>query len=181
MLQKKYKEEIIDKLKEEYSLENVMSVPKIEKIVVNAGIGDLMKNKEGIEKAAKELATITGQMPSIRNAKMSVASFGLREGQPVGLKVTLRGKRMYDFLEKLITVVLPRLRDFRGVSLKSFDQHGNYNLGLRNYSVFPELDVAQTSGRGIEITIVTSTKDKEQSKRLLELIGMPFEKLEERN
>ena len=179
MLQNTYKEEIIPKLKKEYAIKNIMAVPRVEKIVVNAGVGDLTKNKEGLEKATKELAAITGQMPSVRNAKLSVASFGLREGQPVGLKVTLRGKRMYDFLEKLITIVLPRLRDFRGVSLTSFDQHGNYNLGLKNYSVFPEIDVAQSSGRGVEITMVTSTKDKEQSKKLLELLGVPFEKLEE--
>ena len=179
MLQNTYKEEIIPKLKREYAIKNIMAVPRVEKIVVNAGVGDLTKNKEGLEKATKELAAITGQMPSVRNAKLSVASFGLREGQPVGLKVTLRGKRMYDFLEKLITIVLPRLRDFRGVSLTSFDQHGNYNLGLKNYSVFPEIDVAQSSGRGVEITMVTSTKDKEQSKKLLELLGVPFEKLEE--
>ena len=179
MLQNTYKEEIIPKLKKEYAIKNIMAVPRVEKIVVNAGVGDLTKNKEGLEKATKELAAITGQMPSVRNAKLSVASFGLREGQPVGLKVTLRGKRMYDFLEKLITIVLPRLRDFRGVSLTSFDQHGNYNLGLKNYSVFPEIDVAQSSGRGVEITMVTSTKDKEQSKKLLELLGVPVEKLEE--
>lgn len=178
MLQTTYKTEIISQLQKEFNIKNVMAVPKIEKIVVNAGVGDLSKNKEGLTKASKEVAAITGQTPSIRNAKLSVASFGLREGQPVGIKVTLRGKRMYDFLEKLITIVLPRLRDFRGIPLTSFDQHGNYNLGLKNYSVFPEIDVAQSSGRGIEITIVTNSKDKEQSKRLLELVGMPFEKEE---
>ena len=125
----------------------------------------------------KDLATITGQAPSVRNAKVSIASFSLRAGMPVGLSVTLRGGRMYSFLDRLFSIVLPRLRDFRGVSLKSFDEMGNYTLGLEEHTVFPEIDSTKSaSAHGFEVTIVTTAKDKEQSKRLLELMGMPFQK-----
>lgn len=177
-LQKKYQQEIIPLLKKEFGVKNDMAVPKLSKIVINTGFGDAGKNKEGFEQMKKDLAAITGQMPSVRAAKVSVASFSLREGMPVGLKVTLRGSRMYDFLDKLITIVLPRLRDFRGVSLKSFDKHGNYSLGISGHTVFPEIDLIKSGARGLEVTIVTSVDDVEKSRKLLELLGMPFEKEE---
>ena len=150
--------------------------PSCKKVIVNMGIGEHMKNKERREQLIGDLAAITGQKPSVRDAKVSVASFGLRRGQPVGLKVTLRGRRMYDFLEKLFSVVLPRIRDFRGVSLKSFDKHGNYTLGIAEHVVFPEIDLAKGQPHGLEITIVTDTDEKDLSLALLTKLGMPFEK-----
>ncbi|QQS38959.1 50S ribosomal protein L5 [Candidatus Woesebacteria bacterium] len=178
-LQEKYIKEIVPILQKEFGIKNCMATPKLEKIVVNMGVGDASKNKELLAQVQKDIAEITGQAPSVRLAKLSVASFSLREGSPVGLKVTLRKERMYDFFQKLVAVVLPRLRDFRGVSVTSFDQHGNYNLGIRDYSVFPEIDIAKSGGRGLEITVVTNGKDEAQSKRLLDLLGMPFEKVSE--
>lgn len=158
---------------------NPMAIPKLVKVVINMGVGSAMKNKDVIQALKKDLATITGQYPSLRLAKISVASFGLRRGMPVGLVVTLRKKKMFAFLDKLFTIVLPRLRDFRGVSLDSFDNQGNYSLGLVEHTLFPEIDVIKSApSHGMEITIVTSTKDKDQAKRLLELLGMPFEKSE---
>ena len=176
---KTYKEEIAPKLAKEFGIENVHAVPHITKIVINSGIGEALKNKEIVEKASGDIALITGQAPSVRRAKLSVASFSLREGAPIGLKVTLRGERMYNFFHKLVSIVLPRLRDFRGVSKSHFDAHGNYNLGIVDYSVFPEIDITKSGGRGLEVTIVTSTKDKEQSEKLLELMGFPFKKEED--
>lgn len=178
-LREKYEEEIVPQLAKELGTKNSLAIPKITKIVVNMGIGAASKNKELLNQARGDLAAITGQMPSVRQAKVSVASFSLRRGMPVGLKVTLRGNRMYDFLDKVISIVLPRLRDFRGVSLKSFDKSGNYSLGIREHIVFPEIDLSKSSAKGLEITIVTNTRNKEISKRLLELIGMPFEKGQE--
>lgn len=175
-LKEKYEKEIQDKLASEFSIKNKMALPKITKVVINTGIGDVIKNKEALKQAKEDLAKITGQTPSVREAKHAVASFSLRAGMPVGLKVTLRGRRMYDFLDRLFSVVLPRLRDFRGLSLKSFDQGGNYTLGIEEHTVFPEIDLANFSTRGLEVTIVTNTKDKKKAKRLLELMGMPFEK-----
>lgn len=175
-LRKKYQQEIIPLLKKEFGAKNDMAIPKISKIVINTGIGDAAKNKEGFEQMKKDLAAITGQMPSVRAAKVSVASFSLRQGMPVGLKVTLRGNRMYDFLDKLVSIVLPRLRDFRGVSLKSFDKNGNYSLGISGHTVFPEIDLIKSSARGLEVTIVTSVNDVEKSRKLLELLGIPFAK-----
>src|SRR4030067_1826240 len=158
-LRKKYQEEIIAKLKVEYGLKNNLAAPKLEKIVINTVIGDASKNKEVREQIKKDLATISGQVPSVRPANVSVASFGIRRGMPVGLKVTLRGERMYEFLDRLVTIVLPRLRDFRGVSLASFDKFGNYSLGITEHIVFPEIDLAKSTPRGLEITIVTTTHD----------------------
>ena len=175
-LKEKYEKEVQDKLTSEFSIKNKMSLPKITKVVVNTGIGDVIKNKEALKQAKEDLAKITGQAPSVRKAKHAVASFSLRVGMPVGLKVTLRGRRMYDFLDRLFSVVLPRLRDFRGLSLKSFDQGGNYTLGIEEHTVFPEIDLTKSGNRGLEVTIVTNTKDKKKAKRLLELMGMPFEK-----
>ena len=177
-LKEKYEKEVVPRLLEELGANNEMAVPKITKIVVNQGIGEIAKNKEVLAQAKADLAAITGQAPSIRPARVSVASFSIRRGMPVGLKVTLRGRRMYDFLDRLFSIVLPRLRDFRGVSLKSFDKEGNYSLGIEEYIVFPEVDIAKSGARGLEITIVTDTDDKEIAKRLLELLGMPFEKEE---
>jgi large subunit ribosomal protein L5 len=164
-------------LASEYDIKNPFALPKIVKVVVNIGIGDLLKNQEGRDKLAGDIARITGQKPKLQAAKISVAGFGIRAGQPVGLTVTLRGKRMYDFLDKFISIVLPRLRDFRGVSAKSFDKQGNYTIGLTEHTVFPEVDITKVDRpSGLEITIVTSAKDPDRARRLLELIGLPFEK-----
>lgn len=175
-LKQKYEKEVVPTLSKEFGIRNKLALPKILKIVVNMGVGDTLKNKEEMERAKKDLAVITGQMPSVRKAKVSVASFGVRRGMPVGLKVTLRGDRMFSFLDKLMSIVLPRLRDFRGVPLRSFDKSGNYTLGIREHTVFPEIDIAKSQPRGLEITIVVSEGGGKKSKRLLELMGMPFEK-----
>lgn len=177
LLLEKYQKEITKKLQKEFNLDSSMSSPCISKIVVNMGIGDIKENKEEQSKIIAELGSIVGQKPSTRQAKKSIAGFNVREGQPVGLSATLRGKRMYEFLEKLITIVLPRLRDFRGVSRKSFDSHGNYTLGFTEHTVFPEIDLGKVGRvRGLEVTIVTNTKNRNQSEKLLEELGMPFEK-----
>ena len=175
----KYQKEVAPKLKEEFSIENKMAIPKIEKVVVNMGVGEMIKSKELGPALSKDLAAITGQKPSTRLAKVSIATFGLRLGMPVGLAVTLRGVRMYDFLDKLFSIVLPRLRDFRGVPNKSFDARGNYTLGITDHTVFPEIDVSKTgTPRGLEISIVTDAGEVEKAKRLLTLMGMPFAKEE---
>lgn len=176
-LKEKYDSDVAKKLASEFEIKNSMAIPKITKVVVNSGVGDASKKKEVLSATMKDMAQITGQKPSIQAAKVSEAGFNIRAGMPVGLKVTLRGGRMYDFLDRLISVVLPRLRDFRGLSLKSFDKNGNYSLGIPEYSVFPEVNLSSASkARGIEITIVTNTNDLDKSKKLLKLIGMPFEK-----
>jgi large subunit ribosomal protein L5 len=178
-LKGKYETDISKKLADDLGIKNKMAVPRVTKVVINTGIGDLSKNKEGRESIMADLALITGQKPTIRPAKISVAGFNIREGMPVGLSVTLRGERMYDFLEKLFSIVLPRLRDFRGLPVKSFDKSGNYTIGIAEHTVFPEIDVTKTAGpRGMEITIVTNTDNVEESKKLLELMGMPFAKEE---
>jgi large subunit ribosomal protein L5 len=178
VLLQNYQEKIAPALREEYGLKSPMATPKVKKVVVNMGIGALKESKEEQEKALTELAKITGQKPAVRRSKLSVAGFSVRRGQPVGLAVTLRGKRMYDFLEKLFAIVLPRVRDFRGVPRKSFDTSGNYTLGIPEHTIFPEVDLAKVSKLyGFEITIVTNC-NKEQSLRLLEQMGMPFVKEE---
>jgi len=179
-LEDKYKNEVVPKLIKEFGIKNVMQTPKIKKVVVNAGVGDAQKSKEVLERMKEDLASITGQNPSVRNARVSVASFGLRKGSPVGLKVTLGRLRMYDFLDRLFSVVLPRLRDFRGVKRGSFDKHGNYTLGIAEHNIFPEIDITKSIPRGLEITIVIKSESVEQSYRLLELMGMPFEKRDEK-
>ncbi len=175
-LKQKYQDEILPELKKDLDINNVNAVPRLEKVVVNIGMGDMSKNKEFSAQAKADLSAITGQAPSVRQAHISVASFAIRRGMPVGLKVTLRGERMYAFLDKLITIVLPRLRDFRGIPTKGFDKSGNYTLGMIEHTVFPEIDIAKSKPFGFEMTVVTSAKDAGQARRLLELVGMPFEK-----
>ncbi len=174
-----YKEEIVKTLAKEFDIKNVHAIPRISKIVINMGTGEKLRDKNMKEKLMTHFAAITGQKPKVQQARVSVAGFGLRAGMPVGLTATLRGDRMYDFLQKLITVVLPRLRDFRGVSRTSFDGSGNYTLGLSEYTVFPEIDIAQVDKpHGMEITIVSNSGNKERAYRMLELMGMPFVKEE---
>jgi large subunit ribosomal protein L5 len=177
MLQQLYQDKIKAKLSEEFGLKNSMATPKVVKVVVNMGIGDLRDNKEAQEQMVQDLGRIVGQRPSLRRSKKSIAGFGIRQGQVVGVAATLRSERMYNFLEKLFNIVLPRIRDFRGVTRGAFDQAGNYTLGLTEQTVFPEIDLGKVNRtRGLEIVIVTSTKDREKSERLLEEMGMPFVK-----
>lgn len=171
----KFAQEVKPKLGEEFAISNLMAIPKIKKIILNVGVGEAVTNKKAIEIVARELATITGQKPIITRAHRSIASFKIAAGDAIGLKVTLRGRRMYDFLQKLTTIVLPRVRDFRGLSTQGFDGRGNYSLGFREQIVFPEIDYGKIDkGRGIQVTIVTSAKTNEQAKKLLELMGLPF-------
>lgn len=166
-------------LTKEFDIKNKLAVPGITKVVVNMGVGEAAKNQQTMDNLKRDLAQITGQAPSVRNAKVSIASFSLRAGMPVGLATTLRGEQMYSFLDRLFSIVLPRLRDFRGVPVKSFDKFGNYTLGLTEHTVFPEIDQAKASpAHGLEITIVTNSGDVVKSKMLLELMGMPFQKEE---
>jgi large subunit ribosomal protein L5 len=179
-LKEKYQKTISPRLAKEMGLKNILAVPQLEKIVVNIGLKEAMDDKKVIEAASNDLAVITGQRPKITKARRSIAGFKLRAGQPIGLAVTLRGQRMYDFLEKLIKVVLPRLRDFQGVSLAGFDGRGNYSLGIPEQIVFPEIDHAKVDKvRGLEITLVTRAKTNDEAKKLLALLGLPFEKEEE--
>ncbi len=176
-LQEKYEKEVIPVLMKEFNLTNKLAVPKISKIVVNIGLGEALANKNLIEVVAKQLAIICGQKPKVTVAKRSISAFKLRAGTPIGLKVTLRGKRMYDFLLKLISVVLPRVRDFHGVSPANFDKQGNYSLGFAEQTIFPEINFDEIDKiRGLEVTIVTTTDKPKQAQRLLELLGMPFVK-----
>ncbi len=174
---KKYNEEILPLLKKEKNYKTVMAVPRLEKIVINMGIGEGSKDEKFITSAIEELKVITGQSPVITKAKKSIAGFKLREGNHVGVKVTLRGENMYDFLERLIKIALPRTRDFHGVSATAFDGHGNYTLGVKEQLIFPEVEYDNvTKIRGMDIVIVTSAKTNEEAKALLEAFGMPFRK-----
>lgn len=176
-LKKKYKEEVVPALMKKFGYKNVMEVPKIEKIVVNMGVGEAVQNIKELENAMNDLALITGQKPSVRRAKRSEAGFKLRKGMPIGAKVTLRRDRMWDFLDRLISMALPRVRDFKGLSPKSFDGRGNYNFGLEEQTVFPEIDYDKVDKvRGMNITIVTTAETDEESKALLEALGFPFRK-----
>lgn len=175
-LKEKYQKEVAPVLQKELSIKNVHAVPKLTKVVVNIGMGDMGKNKELSEQMKQDIAIVTGQAPSVRLAKNSVASFAIRRGMPVGLKVTLRGTRMYSFLDRLFSIVLPRLRDFRGIPKTGFDESGNYTLGLVEHTVFPEIDIAKSKPCGLEITVVTTAKNKEEGNMLLAELGMPFEK-----
>lgn len=178
-LREKYEQEIAPELLQEFDYSNVMQVPRVEKVVVNIGIGEAITDGKAIDHAGNDLRLITGQQPIVLKAKRSVAAFRLREGMPVGLKVTLRGPRMWYFLDKLVSVALPRIRDFRGVPEKAFDGHGNYTLGLREQLIFPEIDYDQIDKtRGMEITIVTSAKTDDEAMSLLARLGMPFRQKE---
>ena len=172
-----YKEEIRPKLQEELEVKSVMAVPRIEKVVVDMGVGDAADNREVLDQAVQNLSVITGQKPQVRGARVAIAGFNIRKGSPVGLRVTLRGQKMWNFLEKLIAIVLPRIRDFRGIKTSAFDSKGNYSLGIEEYSIFPEIDMAKMGkNKGLGITIVTSAKNDEDARKLLDSIGMPFEK-----
>jgi large subunit ribosomal protein L5 len=176
-LKERYNKEIKAVLTKELDVKNQMSVPTLVKVVVNMGVGEAAKSKQAMDALKKDMATITGQFPSTRNAKVSIAGFSLRAGMPVGLTSTLRGEKMYSFLDRLFSIVLPRLRDFRGVPDKSFDKQGNYTLGVIEHTIFPEIDPTKSaSPHGMEITIVTTGGTMVKSKKLLELLGMPFVK-----
>lgn len=172
-----YKEKVIPALKTELALNNIMQVPSIKKVIVNAGVGPFKDNKEALESFAEELANIAGQKPSERKAKKSIAGFKIRQGDVVGYAVTLRGAKMWYFLDKLINIVLPRVRDFNGLSTRSFDKSGNYSFGINEHTIFPEVNPNTTKGiRDLQITVVTSADDREKSMKLLEGIGLPFRK-----
>ena len=174
-LRKRYDEEIAPKLKKKFELDNPMQVPRVDKIVVNMGLGEAVANPKIIESAVTEMAAITGQKPIVTRAKKSIASFKLREGMPIGVSVTLRRERMWEFLDRLITLSLPRVRDFRGISPKAFDGAGNYTLGLKEQIVFPEIDFDKVDKiKGMNITIVTTAKKNEEARELLRELGMPF-------
>ncbi len=177
-LLKHYQEKVFPILKKELKLSSDLEVPRIEKVVVSIGVGDAVKDKSILNQNAQVLAKITGQKPVITRAKKSIAGFSLRQGHPIGVKVTLRKEKMWSFLDKLINLVLPLVRDFQGVPVTSFDREGNYNLGLREQVIFPEVSYEEVDKkRGVQVTIVTSTSDPKISRRLLELLGMPFKKV----
>ena len=174
-LQEKYVSEIMPKLKEQFGYKNVMQIPKIEKIVVNIGVGEAVQNSKAIDGAVGDLTLITGQKPIVTKAKKSIAGFKLREGVAIGCKVTLRGERMYEFLDKLINIVLPRVRDFRGISPQAFDGRGNYSLGIKEQTIFPEIEFDKIDKiRGLEVAVVTTAHSDEEARALLKDMGMPF-------
>lgn len=176
-LKVKYNEEVVKSLVEKFNYDSVMQAPKVEKIVINMGVGDAVQNAKVLDSAVEELGLISGQKPLITKARKSIAGFRLREGMPIGAKVTLRGERMYEFLQKLIHVSLPRVRDFRGISNKAFDGRGNYTLGIKEQLIFPEVDYDQVSKvRGLDIVIVTTANTDEEARELLTQLGMPFQK-----
>lgn len=176
-LNEKYTSEIRQALQEKFQYKNVMEIPKLEKVVINIGVGDAVGNAKALEAAVNDLTIIAGQKPVITKAKKSIANFKVREGMDLGTKVTLRGERMYEFLDKLINVALPRVRDFRGVSATAFDGRGNYALGLKEQLIFPEIEYDQVERvTGMDIIVVTSAKTDEEARELLTLCGMPFEK-----
>lgn len=173
----KYKTEVVPALMEDFDYKNVMQVPKLDKIVVNVGLGEALQNSKSLENALGDITQITGQRPVVTRAKKSIATFRLRAGNPIGVKVTLRGKRMWDFFDRLVSIALPRKRDFRGISPNSFDGRGNYTLGFKEQLVWPEIDYDKVDKiRGMEVTIVTTADSDEEGRRLLDLLGMPFVK-----
>ncbi len=181
-LRKRYQDEIVPALVKEFRYRNTMQVPRLDKIVVNVGLGEAIANGRAIDAAASDIRTITGQSPIVIRARKSVAAFKLREGMPIGIKVTLRGRRMYEFMDRLVNVALPRIRDFRGIDPKAFDGHGNYTLGLKEQLVFPEIDFDKIDRlRGMEICMVTSAKTDEEGRSLLTSMGMPFRKPGQQN
>lgn len=176
-LVEKYQKEITPALMSKFNYKSIMEVPKIEKIVINMGVGEAVSNSKALDTAVEELTLISGQKPVVTRAKKSIAQFRLREGMPIGAKVTLRGERMYEFFEKLVAVTLPRVRDFRGISKKAFDGRGNYTLGVKEQLIFPEIDYDKVNKvRGMDIVIVTTAKTDEEAREMLTLFGMPFQK-----
>jgi large subunit ribosomal protein L5 len=178
-LQERYKAEIAETLMKDFQYDNVMQIPKLVKVVINIGLGESIQNAKAIDAAVNDLALISGQKPVVTRAKKSIAAFKLRAGMPIGAMVTLRGQRMYEFVDRLTSAAMPRIRDFRGVSPNAFDGRGNYTLGLREQLIFPEIDydkIAKT--RGLEISFVTTARTDEEGRRLLQLLGMPFAKTE---
>jgi large subunit ribosomal protein L5 len=178
-MQEKYNNEVVPALRKAFDLNNVMQVPRIQKVVVNIGMGEAMDNPKAMEAAVSDLTIVTGQKPVMTKARKSIANFKLREGRLIGTKVTLRGDRMWAFLDRLLNTALPRVRDFRGVSGNAFDGRGNYTLGLRDQLIFPEIEYDKIDKlRGMEVTIVTTAKDDDQARTMLQLLGMPFSKKE---
>ncbi|MCC6300542.1 MAG: 50S ribosomal protein L5 [Anaerolineales bacterium] len=176
-LQDKYNKEVIPALRKSFEFKNIMQVPRVEKVVVNIGLGEAMDNPKALEAAVNDLTIITGQKPIMTKARKSIANFKLREGRLIGTKVTLRGERMWAFLDRLMTTALPRVRDFRGVSANAFDGRGNYTLGLKDQLIFPEIEYDKIDKlRGMEVTIVTTAKDDNQARAMLQALGMPFSK-----
>jgi large subunit ribosomal protein L5 len=174
-LRNKYKDEIVPQLMKDFGFKNVMQVPKLERIVINMGLGEAVQNAKLIESAAEELSAITGRKPVVTRAKKSIAGFKLREGMPIGVMVTLRGEQMYDFLDRLVSLALPRTRDFKGISPKAFDGRGNYTLGIREQIVFPEINYDRIDHiKGMNVTLVTTAETDEQGRALLKSLGMPF-------
>jgi large subunit ribosomal protein L5 len=175
-LRQRYEEEVVPALLKEFGYGNPMQVPRLSKITVNIGLGEALTNAKAVDAAVADMTTLTGQKPVVTKARRSIAQFKIREGNTIGVKVTLRGQRMWDFLERLTRIALPRIRDFRGVPTKSFDGRGNYSLGLREQLAFPEIDYDKVDRlRGLELTVVTTAKTDEEGQRLLALLGMPFE------
>ena len=174
-LKDRYQNEVVPGLKKEFGYTNVMAIPKLEKVVVNMGLGEATQNVKLIDAGADEIARVTGQKPVTTRAKKSIAAFKVRQGMPVGTMVTLRGDRMYEFLDRLMNIALPRVRDFKGVSPKGFDGRGNYTLGLKDQLLFPEIDYMKVDkARGMNVTVVTTAKTNEEARKLLQLLGMPF-------
>ncbi len=175
-LEKKYKEEIVPALVKEFGYTSVMQAPKLEKVVLNVGVGEATSNAKALEDAGANSATICGQRPVVTKAKKSIATFKLRQGQAIGCKVTLRGTRMYEFFDKLVSIALPRVRDFRGVSKNSFDGHGNYTLGVKEQIIFPEIDFDKVTIHGLDVVIVTTAQSDKEAFSLLDKMGMPFKR-----
>jgi large subunit ribosomal protein L5 len=174
-LKELYQKQILPGLQKEYRYSNVMAVPKLEKIVINMGVGEAIQNAKLLDAAVEELAAITGQHPVITRAKKSIASFKLRRDMPIGCSVTLRGERMYEFFDRLVNIALPRVRDFRGLSTKSFDGRGNYTIGLRDQLIFPEIDYSKVSKiKGMNVCLVTTAKTDDEARTLLRMLGLPF-------
>ena len=174
-LKEKYQKEVVPALTKEFGYKNVMAVPKIEKVVVNMGLGEATSNAKLVDVGADEIARITGQKPVTRRAKKSISQFKVRKGQPIATMVTLRGERMWEFLDRLVSIALPRVRDFKGVSPKGFDGRGNYTLGLRDQLLFPEIDYMKVDkARGMNVSVITTAKTDEEARKLLQFIGMPF-------
>ncbi len=180
-LREKYQKEVVPALKKEFGYTNVMAIPKVTKVVINMGLGEATSNAKIIDAAADELGKITGQKAAVRRATKSIAQFKVRQGMPVGTMVTLRGERMYEFLDRLTSIALPRVRDFKGISAKGFDGRGNYTLGLRDQLLFPEIDYMKVDkARGMNVSVVTTAKTDEEARKLLQLIGLPFRQLDSR-